>query len=88
MTIRELLRASLWCLFFALVLSNAFTYAQNLWLVPYPPIQMSDHPWMEISSGDDSHKPESTIIKTTAIPTVTRLSPTTWIITFQRTKNY
>jgi hypothetical protein len=80
------LKTSLGCLFIALALNTAFTFAGNMWLVPYPPIhQAEDRPWMQISSGGDSHKPESTVIKTTAIPTVSKVTPTLWIITFRGT---
>jgi hypothetical protein len=83
--IMNALKASLGCLFIALALNTAFTFAQNVWLVPYPPIPQ-DRPWMRISTSDDSHKPESTTIQTTAIPTVTRISPSVWAITFRSTQ--
>jgi hypothetical protein len=73
------LKTSLGCLFIALALNTAFTFAI--------PQQQQDRPWMQISSGGDSHKPESTIIKTTAIPSVTKVTPTLWIITFRGTNN-
>jgi hypothetical protein len=79
------LKISLGCLFIALALNTAFTFAQGIWLVPYPPIPQ-DQPWIRISSRDDSHRPEATTIQTTAIPTVTRISPKVWAITFRSTK--
>lgn len=79
------LKISLGCLFIALALNNAFTFAQSMLLVPYP-ARPSDMPWMRINSKDETHRPEATTIQTTAIPTVTRISPKVWAITFRSTQ--
>jgi hypothetical protein len=80
---KELFRASVWALFIALALNVAFGQAQA-WLVPYPPIPVQERAWMQIvTSREDWHNPESTTIRTTAMPTVTRLTPNVWIITFK-----
>ena len=78
----NILKTSLGCLFIALAMNTAFTFAQSMFLVPYPS-RPSDMPWMRIDSKDETHRPESLTIQTTAIPTVTRISPTVWAITFR-----
>ena len=80
------LKISLGCLFIALAMNTAFTFAQSMFLVPYPS-RPSDMPWMRIDSKDETHRPETTFIQTTAIPTVTRVSPNVWMITFRRSNN-
>lgn len=62
----NILKTSLGCLFIALALNTAFTYAQqSMWLLPYPPIPLTqprvslaqpqipiqpDMPWLQINS--------------------------------------
>lgn len=52
------------------------------------PITAFDIPWLQINTtthrpGDKWQNPEFTVIYSSAIPIVTRLSPTRWQITFQ-----
>lgn len=75
------LKISLGCLFIALALNVVFSQI-------LAPTTAFDIPWLQINTtthrpGDKWQNPEFTVIYSSAIPIVTRLSPTRWQITFQ-----
>lgn len=78
--LRTVLRWSLACLCMLLALNAVM--GQIL-----APPTVFDIPWMQVTvghrPGDNWQNPESTVIYSSAIPTVKQLSPKRWQITFQ-----
>jgi hypothetical protein len=73
---REILRASLWCLTLAVTLSVGFT--QGL-----APVMMShDTPWLQIRYPGEGQTPERTVILSTRKPAIREVLPGRWRITF------
>ena len=73
--IRELLRTSLGCLFIALALNAAFTFAQ-------------DAPWLQVNThnpaSDQTMKPEWTVIISAKKPSIRQLRDNRWEISFYK----
>lgn len=84
--IKELFRASLWCLFIALAMNTAFTYSQGLGWQGMRRASPPDMPWMIISFTDPGdHKtirPELTVITTSNQPVVKSTGKNQWEIHF------
>lgn len=81
MTLRELLRVSLWCLFAALAMNGMFMSGQA-----FAPKSIADAEWLHIRSvaspNERVNTPEHTVIYTTARPKVLQVAPSQWQITF------
>ena len=71
--IREILRTSLGCLFIALALNAAFTFAQ-------------DAPWLQVNThnptNDATHLPKWTVIISSKKPSVKQIRENCWEISF------
>lgn len=76
---RNLLRTSLGCLFIALALNTAFTFAQAL--VPQP---AQDAPWLQLNCHNKTmeQKPEWTVIITSKKPSIKQIRTNCWEISF------
>jgi hypothetical protein len=79
----------LWCLFIALALTVAFTFAQS---ATSSSAFGDELPWLKIyttkNPGDKSTEPSNTVIYSTAAPEVTRVAPQLWKIVFHKTIDY
>jgi hypothetical protein len=75
----------LWCLFIALALNAAFTFAQSL--VPVQPeVPFIEPPWLQINCHNPAKnqklKPQWTVIVTSVKPSIKQIGINRWEISF------
>ena len=79
------LKISIGCLFIALALNAAFTFAQTL--VPQPEVQFQEPPWLQMNVHNPARnqrlKPEWTVIVTSIKPSIKQIDVNHWEISFK-----
>lgn len=85
---REMLRASVWCLFIALALNVAFTQALAPGVLGPGKAAGTTRAWLKIEYLNDAgncpdcYRPDRTVIYSKKEPVVKKISEKVWTITF------